>query len=242
MTIQLLQTWNGKPAGIYTFDAGEETRLIGLGLARAYFEAIDGGSGRGGSVVAISAATLAAPTAAMLADTRTFYELQTTRELYRSNNGTLALVGSGGYLGSGDQTAMRAVGGEVVGALYIRTDTSPSSTWQLDALPASTLANWREVGSAAPVARIAFSGAVTDSLVWVGPGRLMQCVVTAGAVGSITIKDQIAAGTGPTVATLTTAAAPDTFPINSGAGSGLYAGITLTIVGANTGYLLVRGD
>lgn len=101
MTIQLLQTWNGNPAGIYTWDSGEETRLINLGLARAWVPAIDGASGRGGSVVPISAATFAAPTAAMLADTRTFYELQTTRALYRSNGTSLELVGSGAAGASG---------------------------------------------------------------------------------------------------------------------------------------------
>lgn len=34
MTIRMLQAWNGYPAGtIVTLVAGEETRLVGLGLA-----------------------------------------------------------------------------------------------------------------------------------------------------------------------------------------------------------------
>lgn len=42
MTIQLLREWNGNRVGIYTWDSGEESRLIGLGLARAWVPGIDG--------------------------------------------------------------------------------------------------------------------------------------------------------------------------------------------------------
>ena len=58
MTIQLLQTWAGKPAGIYTLDPGEESRLIGLGLARAYVLAMDGTAGDGAGEAVIAATTL----------------------------------------------------------------------------------------------------------------------------------------------------------------------------------------
>jgi hypothetical protein len=148
MTIQLLQTWNGNPAGIYTWDSGEETRLINLGLARAWVPAIDGASGRGGSVVPISAATFVAPTAAMLADTRTFYELQTTKALYRSNGTSLELVGQGvgssgiatssGY----DVTSAQATGGVLdwyyagVKTVITRGGGGLPATQYLAALPA----------------------------------------------------------------------------------------------------------
>lgn len=42
MTIQLLQQYNGASPGIYTYSNAEETRLIGLGLARAYTAGMDG--------------------------------------------------------------------------------------------------------------------------------------------------------------------------------------------------------
>lgn len=87
---------------------------------------------------------------------------------------------------------------------------------------------------------VPFSGAVADSLVWVGPGKLVQVVVETAAVGSIVIKDEFFAGIGATVASLTTTAAPETFLINSGAGTDFYAGMTITITGANSGYLLVQ--
>lgn len=87
---------------------------------------------------------------------------------------------------------------------------------------------------------VPFSGAVTDSLVWTGPGKLVQVVVETGAIGSIVIKDEFFAGIGATVASLTTTAAPETFLINSGAGTDFYAGMTITITGANSGYLLVQ--
>lgn len=58
--IQLLQTWNGYPAGIYEFEASEETRLIGLGLARAYALGMDGVSGDGATESVVVASTLAA--------------------------------------------------------------------------------------------------------------------------------------------------------------------------------------
>ena len=41
MTIQLLQYYNGQAPGIYTLSGVEETRLIGLGLARAYTAGMD---------------------------------------------------------------------------------------------------------------------------------------------------------------------------------------------------------
>lgn len=87
---------------------------------------------------------------------------------------------------------------------------------------------------------VPFSGAVTDSLVWTGPGKLVQVVVETGAIGSIVIKDEFFAGIGATIASLTTTAAPETFLINSGAGTDFYAGMTITITGANSGYLLVQ--
>ncbi len=165
-------------------------------------------------------------------------------------NGTITYTTTAGYgadsgnavIGTGNQAAMLAVSGATVGVLFTRTDTTPYTTWQLDALPATSLANWREVGATeAPAVRVPFSGAGTDVLVWVGEGVLLQCVLTASATGSIVVKDQITAGTGPTVTTLTTTAVPETFLLNSGAGSTIYGGITLTITGANTGYLLVKG-
>ena len=42
MTIQLLHAYNGASPGIYTYAAAEESRLIGLGLARAYTAGMDG--------------------------------------------------------------------------------------------------------------------------------------------------------------------------------------------------------
>lgn len=91
--------------------------------------------------------------------------------------------------------------------------------------------------------QVPFSGAGTDVMHWIGPGTLMQVVVQTAAVGSIVVEDQaVAAPAGPTVATLTTTANPETFAINSGAGSAVYAGICLTITGANSGYLLMRGN
>ncbi len=42
MTIQQLHTYAGRSPGIYTLASAEETRLIGLGLARAYTPGMDG--------------------------------------------------------------------------------------------------------------------------------------------------------------------------------------------------------
>ena len=42
MTIQLLQYYNGQAPGVYTLAGAEETRLIGLGLARSYAAGMDG--------------------------------------------------------------------------------------------------------------------------------------------------------------------------------------------------------
>ena len=44
---------------------------------------------------------------------------------------------------------------------------------------------------------VPFSGAVTDSLVWTGPGKLVQVVVETGAIGSIVIKDEFSQVLGP---------------------------------------------
>jgi hypothetical protein len=95
--------------------------------------------------------------------------------------------------------------------------------------------------SASPTIQVPFSGAATY-LIWVGPGKAVQVVTTTGAVGSITVRDEATALTGPTIATLTTAASPETFLLNSGAGIEVYAGITIVVVGATTGYVVVQGN
>lgn len=88
---------------------------------------------------------------------------------------------------------------------------------------------------------VPFSGAGTDKLVWIGPGRLMQVVVTTGAAGTIDLADSIAnAVTTAIGGTLTTTTSPETFLINSGLGTDVYAGIVMDITGANTGYLVVK--
>ena len=46
MTIQLLHYYNGQAPGVYTLAGAEETRLIGLGLARAYTPGMDGSDPR----------------------------------------------------------------------------------------------------------------------------------------------------------------------------------------------------
>jgi hypothetical protein len=83
---------------------------------------------------------------------------------------------------------------------------------------------------------VPFSGAVTDSLVWDGPGRISQVVVQTGAVGSILIEDQILASpAGRTVDTLTTTTSSQTFIVDEL----VAAGVCLTITGANSGYVLM---
>lgn len=65
MTIQLLQTWNGYPARIYTWSAAEESRLIALGLARSWVPALDGASRLGeDEVTSYTSAQLAEMSAA----------------------------------------------------------------------------------------------------------------------------------------------------------------------------------
>lgn len=84
---------------------------------------------------------------------------------------------------------------------------------------------------------IPFSGAVTDSLIWDGPGRIYQVVLTTGAVGSIVIEDQNNALPAPTaLATLTTTTSPETFTVNEL----VSVGVCLTITGANTGYVIMQ--
>jgi hypothetical protein len=194
MTIQLLQTWNGFPAGVYsTFSGPEETRLIGLGLARDYVDAIDGASGRGGSVVPISAATLASPTAAMLADTRTFYELQTTKALYRSSGASLELVGAG----PGGVGAVAGVpSGGVDGALVIRTDSPMAGVPYRN-----TLGSWAALNNsftwAARPAAASYPGAVilitdwgqefySDGTNWIPVGKRLQLICSAAVGTTIT--------------------------------------------------------
>lgn len=97
-------------------------------------------------------------------------------------------------------------------------------------------------GSSGVIQRVPFSGAGVDVLHWAGPGTLLQVVLQAGAVGSILVEDQMSAlPVGPTVANLTTTALPETFLVNGGVGAAFYAGICLTIVGVNSGYLLILG-
>ena len=134
--IQLLAVWNGYNPGVYeTFSAEQEAALIAAGLARDYVPFIDGGSGRGGSVVPISAATFESPTEQMLADTRTFYELQTTKALYRSNGSELEAVGtdkgggSGGGGGGSDRTAYTLEADPVNGGQRLATETVDGLTW-----------------------------------------------------------------------------------------------------------------
>lgn len=83
---------------------------------------------------------------------------------------------------------------------------------------------------------VPFSGVGTDVLVWVGPGRISQVVLQTGAVGSILIEDKIVASpAGPTVTTLTTTVLPETFIVDEL----VYAGVCLTITGANSGYIVM---
>ena len=92
-----------------------------------------------------------------------------------------------------------------------------------------------------PAMLVPFSGAVANSLVWVGQGVVTQVVLTASAVGSIDMSDGLTAGVGVAIGgTLTTTATPETFLINGGAGIQIYGGILLTVAGANTGYIVVR--
>ena len=110
MTIRLLQTWNGNPAGIYTWDSGEEARLIGLGLARAWVPAIDGPGSRGSGIVEIAAANVAAympriSAGTLLAD-------PSTKQVYGQSDGAggYAAIGGGSDLdyveiNTGTQTA-----------------------------------------------------------------------------------------------------------------------------------------
>jgi hypothetical protein len=67
-----------------------------------------------------------------------------------------------------------------------------------------------------------------------------QVVLTASAAGSIDMSDGLTAGVGVAIGgTLTTTATPETFLVNGGAGVQIYGGILLTVVGANTGYIVV---
>lgn len=149
-------------------------------------------------------------------------------------------VSSTSYLGTvADEDAMIALSAAVAGDEVYRSDTS--SYWKLRETPYSTVANWDEIGATdAVLVQVPFSGAAVDTLHWVGPGRLMQIVLETGAVGTIEVIDQYAPSIGPTVASVTTTTSPETFLINSGAGAYCYAGMTSTIVGANSGYFVVR--
>ena len=100
MTIQLFQTFNGIPAGVHTLAGAEETRLIGLGLARAWEPSIDGASFQDSDSIRMTSAQVAAANAAgnpvprgtLLAD-------PTTGQLYGQSDGAggyEALGGSGG--------------------------------------------------------------------------------------------------------------------------------------------------
>ena len=90
--IQLLQTWNGYPAGIYEFEASEETRLIGLGLARAYALGMDGVSGDGATESVVAASTLAAlASGGVPVPAGTFLRDPTTGLIYGQSDG------AGGY-------------------------------------------------------------------------------------------------------------------------------------------------
>ena len=91
--IQLLQTWNGYPAGIYEFEASEEARLIGLGLARAYALGMDGVSGDGATESVVVASTLAAlASGGVPVPAGTFLRDPTTGLIYGQSDG------AGGYL------------------------------------------------------------------------------------------------------------------------------------------------
>jgi hypothetical protein len=98
-------------------------------------------------------------------------------------------------------------------------------------------------GSASVEVQVAFSGA-GDKLIWVGPGRLMEVVLTTAATGSIELTDEPFAGSAvaafQTISTTSGQLTPTTF--NSGAGQVLYTGLTLAVTGATTGYVLMRGE
>lgn len=131
-------------------------------------------------------------------------------------------------------------GGSVIGVVQeCATDGTALVSFEAFGVAGSTSSETSDT----VLVQVPFSGAGTDVLYWVGPGTLMQVVLTTGAAGSIVVEDQIAASpAGVTVATLTTTTTPETFLINSGAGSAVYAGVCLTITGANSGYLLMRGE
>lgn len=102
-----------------------------------------------------------------------------------------------------------------------------------------------EIGSSSSdeiiLSYVPFSGAVTESLVWVGPGKVMQVVVTTGAVGTIDLEDSAVSGLGSAIGSqLVTTTSPTTFLFNSGLGTNFFTGILLTITGANTGYIVVQ--
>ena len=162
MTIQLLQTWAGKPAGIYTLDPGEESRLIGLGLARAYVLAMDGTAGDGAGEAVIAATTLpiaAAAGAPVMAGM--LLRDPATGLIYGQSDG------SGGYvpLGAPDASytaaqlsAMAAAGTLTPFATYVPSDAVPP--YQLWARSASELVS----PSGASLITVSYRGAV-DSLV-----------------------------------------------------------------------------
>lgn len=104
MTIQFLRTWNGYEAGqTVTLGGGEESRLIGLGLARAWYPGMDGVSDDGDGVEQITSGQVASPTTAMLSIERRFVTwVSPDGKRYRSDATATAVgtalveVGAGG--------------------------------------------------------------------------------------------------------------------------------------------------
>lgn len=90
---------------------------------------------------------------------------------------------------------------------------------------------------------VPFSGA-GDKLLWVGPGRIMELVLTTAANGSIELTDE--SYTGSPIAAwqtiTTTAGALEATSFNSGAGRVVYSGVTLAVTGASAGYVLMRSE
>jgi hypothetical protein len=122
MTIQFLHSWSGYEfSQVVTLDSGEETRLISAGLARDWYQGIDGSSSDGDDTEVVSGGLIASPTAEMLSIAkRSVTYIAPDGNRYRSNatstaDGTaLVAIGAGGSVAAADITDSGATGREVL--------------------------------------------------------------------------------------------------------------------------------
>lgn len=145
MTIQFLRTWNGYEAGqTVTLGGGEESRLVGLGLARAWYPGMDGVSDDGDGVEQITSGQVASPTIAMLSIERRFVTwVSPDGKRYRSDATATAVgtalveVGAGG--GGSTAIALTGLSLATTGAVAA-TDTILQGFGKLEATKVSSTA------------------------------------------------------------------------------------------------------